>query len=64
MICAHVREDKLIAIASGLSDRTDAKAYNNLLIAPVCICTLCIARCLTLNMGISMKGAIMVHCIT
>ena len=38
---------------------TDAKPYNDLLIAPAYICTLCIVRYLTLNIGISMKGAIM-----
>ena len=35
--------------------RTDEK-YNNLLTAPACICTLCIAIYLTLNIGISMEG--------
>ena len=33
----------------------DAKAYNNLLIAPACIYTLCIARYLTLEIGIAMN---------
>ena len=38
--------------------RTDENPYNNLLIAPGYICTLCITTFLTLNIGISMKGAI------
>ena len=36
----------------------DAKPYNSMLIASACICTLCIARYLTLNSRISMKHAI------
>ena len=60
MVCASVREENPGAFASvrqdtielvdylpkarGLSSRTDAKTYNNILIAPACICILCIVR--------------------
>ena len=43
---------------SGLSPVQLAKPYSDLLIALACICTLCIARYLMLNSGISMKGSI------
>ena len=45
-------------LASGLSDIQTHKPYNNFLIAPACIFTLCIARYLMQNIGISIKGAI------
>ena len=48
MVCASVREDNSRALASGLSP-VRAQNHDNLLIAPACICILCIARCLTLN---------------
>ena len=51
MVCACVWQYESIA-------RTDVKPYNSLLIAPSCICTLAIERYLTLNIGLSMKGAI------
>ena len=35
-----------------------AKQYDDLLIAPACICMLCIARYLTLDMGMPMKSAL------
>ena len=56
-VCAPVRGDNPRALASGLSPVQTHKTYNNLLITPACICTLCIARYLMLNIG-SMIGAI------
>ena len=68
MVCAYVREYNPRAIASGLSpvhmhnhtiiSRTYAQPYNNCLIAPACMCTLCIVRYLMQNIEISLKGAI------
>ena len=55
MICASVRGNNLRVLSNFA--RTDAKPCNYLRIVSVCICTLCIALYLTLNM-ISMKGAI------
>ena len=51
-----VREDNERALASVL-----VLVHKNLLIAPACICTLSIVRCLTLNIGISIIGAINIH---
>ena len=47
MVCASVRGDNPRAL--------DTKSYNNLLIAPACICNLCMERFFTLNIGLSMK---------
>ena len=58
MVCASVREDNPRALASGLSPVQSQNHNNNLLIAPACICTMFIARYLTLNIGIAIKGAI------
>ena len=58
MVCVYVREDNSRALASGLSSRTYAQSYNNCLIAPACMCTLCIVSYLMKNIGISLKGAI------
>ena len=44
MVCASVREDNPRASASGLSPVQTHEPYSNLLIAPVCICTLYITR--------------------
>ena len=46
--------------ASGLSTVQTLKLYNNLLIAPAGICTLCIARYLLLKFGIYWTCAIIV----
>ena len=46
------------AVASGLSPVQTQNKYFNLLIAPVCIGTFCIARYFMLNIEISMKGGI------
>ena len=54
-VCASVREDNPQALAE-LVDHLPVqthKPYNNLLIAPACICLSSIARYLTLNIGIS-----------
>ena len=51
--CTSVREDNPQAL-------TDAKPYNNLLIEPACICTLCIAGYLLLDIEISIKCTIMI----
>ena len=44
MVCASVRVDNPRALARGLSPHADATPYNNLLIAPAFIYTLCIVR--------------------
>ena len=46
--------------ASGLSTVQTLKPYNNLLIAPACMCTLCIARYLLLKIGIYWTCSIIV----
>ena len=57
MVCnvTSVREENTRALA-----RTDAKPHNNLLVEPACICTLCIARYLALNIEILIKCALSV----
>ena len=54
-VCASVREDNPRAFAIGLSPVQTHEPYINLFIAPAFICTLCFARYLTLNIGISMN---------
>ena len=63
MVRASVREHNL-SFSECMNARIDAKSYcmYNLLIAPACNCTLGIARYLTFNIGISMKGALSMGC--
>ena len=58
MVCASVREDNPRALASGLSPVPAHNLYKNFLIAPACLCTLCIVRNLMLNIVISILGAL------
>ena len=51
-------EDNPRAFREWIIARTDAKTFNNLLIAPACICTLCIARymCFNIKLEYQQKG--------
>ena len=61
MVChsVSVREDNPWALSQRIIACIDTKPYNRLRIAPACIFTLCISKHLTFNIGILMKGAIL-----